>query len=258
MAVRKIVRIDEDLCNGCGVCVPSCAEGAIKIINGKARLIGDNLCDGLGACLGECPEGAITVEEREADEFDEVAAMNAKAGSPGHEGHVASEGHHAASAGVPHEACGCPGAAARDFRGQAEPAEPGSCCDAGPSKLRQWPIQLHLLVPTASFLKGADLVLAADCVAFSFGDFHNRFLVGKALAIACPKLDSGLDEYVRKLTAMIDLSALNTITVIVMEVPCCNGLLSMAAQAVAAASRKVPLKLIRVGLQGAILDERWV
>jgi hypothetical protein len=238
--------------------VPSCAEGAIKIINGKARLIGDNLCDGLGACLGECPEGAITVEEREADEFDEVAAMNMKAGSHGHQGHAAHQGHQAATAGAPHEPCGCPGAAARDFRNQAEPVAPGSCCDAAPSQLRQWPIQLHLLAPTASFLKGADLVLAADCVAFSFGDFHNRFLAGKAIAIACPKLDSGLDEYVRKLTAMIDLSALNTITVVVMEVPCCNGLLSIAAQAVAAATRKVPLKLIRVGLQGSILDERWV
>lgn len=241
MAVRKIVRIDEDLCTGCGLCVPSCAEGAIRIVNGKARLMGDNLCDGLGACLGDCPEGAITVEEREADEFDEAAVLKAKSVNPER-----------------HEPCGCPGSAARDFRGQPAPEAQAGCCGPVASQLRQWPVQLHLLNPGASFLNGADLVLAADCVAFSFGDFHNRFLNGKALAIACPKLDSDLDEYVSKLAAMIDHSGLNTITVIVMEVPCCNGLLSIAARAVAAAGRKVPLKLIRIGLQGTILDERWV
>jgi len=262
MAVRKIVKIDEELCNGCGVCVPSCAEGAIRVIDGKARLMGENLCDGLGACLGECPQGAISVEEREADSYDEhaVAAMkpaekpvdSCRCGDHPVHFDAPSPAHaHAA-----HHGGGCPGAAVREF-GNRHNDDEGTCGPV-PSQLRQWPVQLHLLPPTAPFLRGADLVLAADCAAFSFGDFHNRFMRGKALAIACPKLDSGLDIYLEKLTAMIDLSGLDTITVVVMEVPCCNGLLSLASRAIAAAGRKIPLKMVRIGLQGDILEERWV
>jgi len=262
MAVRKIVKIDEELCNGCGVCVPSCAEGAIKIINGKARLIGENLCDGLGACLGDCPQGAITVEEREADAYDEravhamKAAMDDDDGECACGGHAAQPSHHHAHHAAAHHGGGCPGAAVRDFGARQAPDNAAT----GPvqSQLRQWPVQLHLLPPTAPFLRGADLVLAADCAAFAVGDFHNRFLRGKALAIACPKLDSGLDVYLDKLTQMIDLAGLDTITVVVMEVPCCNGLVALASRAIAAAERRIPLKMVRVGLRGDILEEKWM
>lgn len=262
MAVRKIVKIDEELCNGCGICVPSCAEGAIRIVDGKARLIGENLCDGLGACLGECPQGAITVEVRDADQYDERAVHAMKAAAAEDEG-CACGGHetpHIAPVHVHghagHHGGGCPGAAVRDFSASrdTDPVPAGPV----PSQLRQWPVQLHLLPPTAPFLRGADLVLAADCAAFTFGDFHNRFMRGKALAIACPKLDSGLDVYLDKLTRMIDQGGLDTITVVVMEVPCCNGLLALASRAIAAAERRIPLKMVRIGLQGDILEEKWV
>jgi len=262
MAVRKIVRIDEELCNGCGLCVPSCAEGAIRIVNGKARLIGENLCDGLGACLGDCPQGAITVEEREADAYDERAVHAMKSSLAGYDGECACGGHETQPPRSPvhhssgHHGGGCPGAAVRDFG--ASRASDNANSGQAPSQLRQWPVQLHLLPPTAPFLRGADLVLAADCAAFAMGDFHNRFLRGKALAIACPKLDSGLDVYLDKLTQMIDLAGLDTITVVIMEVPCCVGLLALASRAIAAAERRIPLKMVRVGLRGDILEERWV
>lgn len=266
MAVRKIVSIDEELCDGCGVCVPSCAEGAIRIIDGKARLVGDNLCDGLGACLGECPRGAITVTEREAAEFDEEAVRRARvaegvaAGRRG--GHAGSGGMVDAApnpgeARVHHHGGGCPGARLHSFA-QAGASAAVDFTGPAPSRLGQWPVQLHLLPPTAPFLRDSDLVLAADCAAFAFGDFHNRFIRGRSIAIACPKLDSGLDEYLSKLTGMIDQGGINTMTVVIMEVPCCGGLLHLAMRAVQAAERKIPLKMVRIGLKGDILDEKWV
>ncbi len=258
MAVRKIVKIDEELCNGCGLCVPSCAEGAIRVIDGKARLMGDNLCDGLGACLGDCPQGAITIEERDALEFDETAVDAMKSADVDDDGGCACSGHvapHVQSGG--HHGGGCPGAAVRDF-GRSGTQTAGASSGPVPSQLRQWPVQLHLIPPTAPFLRGADLVLAADCAAFTFGDFHNRFLRNKALAIACPKLDTGLDIYQEKLTRMIDEAGLNTITVVVMEVPCCNGLLALASRAMQDAQRPIPMKMVRIGLQGDILEERWI
>jgi len=232
MTIRKVVRIDEDRCNGCGVCVPSCAEGAIRIVDGKARLVADNLCDGLGACLGDCPEGAITIEEREADDFD-VAAVDS---------HLHALGG------------GCPGSRVITF--EEPPA--ASAASTQPAALRQWPGQRHLLSPVAPYLRGADVLLAADCTAFAMGDFHARHLAGKALAIACPKLDGGTDIYVQKLTAMIDQSLVNTLTVMVMEVPCCAGLVSMAREAAGRASRRVPVKKVLVGLKGDILSEEWI
>ena len=207
MAKRSIVRIDEEKCTGCGVCVPACAEGAIRIVDGKARLVADNLCDGLGACLGDCPEGAITIEERDADEYDEAA--------------VAAAGPQA-------------------------------------SELRQWPVQLHLVSPRAPYFQGADLLLAADCTAFAMGDFHSKHLKGKALAIACPKLDDGQDAYLEKLVALIDEAKVNTITVLVMEVPCCGGLQRLVEEALSRASRKVPLKRVLVSLQGEVIAEDWI
>lgn len=259
MAVRKIVHIDEDLCDGCGDCVPSCAEGAIQIIGGKARLLADNLCDGLGACLGECPQGAIRIEERDADAFDEAAVHE-------HLAHMPDPGpvdFASLMGGRPAHGGGCPGSRTLHF-----PVAGAAVTDAAPapaagpapaaSELRQWPIQLHLVNPGAPYFQGANLLLAADCCAFATAEFHQRFLRGKALAMACPKLDHNQDTYRQKLTAMIDQAGIDTITVLIMEVPCCGGLLTLAQQAVAAASRKVPVKLAVIGVQGQVVREQWV
>ena len=257
MPVREIVLIDEEKCNGCGVCVPACAEGAIRIVDGKARLIADNLCDGLGACLGECPEGAITVERREAEDFDEDAVDAHLPGSPAPRDH--DDGVHDRDHGHIHHGGVCPGAKAMDF-GCCPTPEPGPAPNlpGRPSALRQWPVQLHLLPPTAPFLRGARLVLAADCVAHAVGDFHERFLAGGALAIACPKLDSGMDEYLEKLTAMIDEGGIDSLSVLMMEVPCCSGLLALARTAAVRARRKVPIKAVKIGLRGDVLSEDWL
>jgi len=259
MALRNIIQIDEELCDGCGECVPSCAEGALQVIDGKARLMSDVLCDGLGACLGECPTGALTVIQREATEFDEaavtahvMAASNPRASAVEH-----VRPSHASQA--PHS--GCPSAAVRMFplidttpRAAPQPLGPS----ASGSKLRQWPVQLHLVPPTAPFFQGRHVLLAADCVPVAVGDFHASFLDGRGLAIACPKLDQHLDMYVQKLTAMIDQAGILSLTVAIMEVPCCGGLVRLAEQALAAATRKVPLRLVTIGIRGDILVDQDV
>lgn len=254
---RKIVKIDEDKCNGCGQCVPSCAEGAIQIIDGKARLVADKLCDGLGACLGDCPLDAITIEEREADEFDEVAVDQRlqEIGRP-----AASHPQPAAQA---HHGGGCPSAQVRSFAPPAgggcpsarlmsieRPAEADRSSNASAqSRLAQWPVQLHLVPPTAPFLRGADVLLAADCAPFAYANFHEDLLKGKALLIACPKLDN-TTPYLDKLVAMIQQSEVRSLTVVHMEVPCCSGLIHLARQAIAQAGREIPLETIRIGIQG--------
>jgi len=216
---RKIITIDEEKCTGCELCIPNCPEGAIQIIDGKARLISDLLCDGLGACLGHCPEDAITIEEREAEEYDERSRMMA-------------------------------------FAREDRAAE--VLAGKRPAQLTHWPIQMHLLSPNAPHYQGADMLLAADCVAYSLGDFHKDYLKGKALGIACPKLDEGKEIYLEKLKALIDGAKINTLTVMIMQVPCCGGLLQLALQAAAQAERKIPIKCIVVSLQGDILKEEWV
>jgi NAD-dependent dihydropyrimidine dehydrogenase PreA subunit len=253
MSVRRIVHIDEDLCDGCGDCVPSCAEGAIRIVDGKARLLAENLCDGLGACLGECPQGAITVEEREADAFDEEAVAR----------HLGPERAAPAAprpAGLPTmpAAGGCPGAQIRQFAACPVPVAAPGPDEPVASALRQWPVQLHLIPPTAPFLRGADLLLAADCAAFASGEFHRKHLAGKALAIACPKLDGSQEIYRDKLTAMIDAGGIDTLTVLIMEVPCCGGLAAVAREAAARAARKVPVKRMVMSVRGEVFDEEWM
>jgi len=258
--IRDIVIIDEEKCNGCGLCVPACAEGAIQIIDGKAKLLADNLCDGLGACLGHCPEDAIKVIKREADDFDEEAVEAHLEKSDPAKLAAHQKAQHPAPSG------GCPSARVQSF---AQPAAPvgGGCpsarlmnfaakpqaetSDAGqrPSELRQWPVQLHLVPPTAPFFQGADVVLAADCASFAYADFHKDILKGKALAIACPKLDNTA-PYVEKLTAMITQSGIKSLSVVMMEVPCCGGLLAMAKQAIANSGVDLPLQTIVVGIQG--------
>jgi len=282
---RKIIKIDEGSCTGCGQCIPNCPEGAIQMIDGKARLISDLFCDGLGACLGHCPEGAITIEEREAEAYDETKVMAniIKAGPntiKAHLEHLRDHGQKeflaqavqvlkvksipnpletipANPAPGPHgHGGGCPGSRAMSFEKPA--GEAGSEKGTRPSQLTHWPVQLHLISPQAPHFQGADLLLAADCTAFSLGDFHKEYLKGKTLAIACPKLDDGQESYVEKIRALIDEAKINTLTVMIMQVPCCSGLLRLAKEAVSQATRKVPVKCIVVGLQGTILKEEWV
>ena len=229
--VRKIVNIDEEKCNGCGVCIPACAEGALQIIDGKARLIKEQYCDGLGACLGECPQGAITIEERGAEEFNEAAV----------EHHLHSKEH------VHDELpCGCSSATVTRFERHASKEV---ATTAQPSMLGHWPVQLTLVPPLAPFLKGANLVLAADCVPFAYADFHQDFLKDSALVVACPKLDD-FQAHLKKLTEILRQSEPKSITVVHMEVPCCSGLTYLARQALLASGKDIPLKEITIGIKG--------
>ena len=270
---RTVIKINEELCNGCGKCVTGCHEGALQLIDGKAVLVGDLYCDGLGACIGECPLGAIEFEEREAEPYSEEAVME-RISQKGenvimaHLDHLKSHGESAlyrqgvdylqrhgihldlADRGKP-LACGCPGSMARSFT-------PLGSAVSQNSELRQFPVQLHLLNPQTGFLCGTDLLLAADCTAFASGEFHSRFLKGKTLAIACPKLDSRTEVSVDKLVQMIDGAKINTLTVLTMEVPCCGGLLRIAQMARERALHNVPLKSIVLSVKGEVIEEGWI
>lgn len=282
---RTIIKIDEELCNGCGNCVEGCHEGALQLIDGKARIISELYCDGLGACIGECPVGAITLEEREAESYDEIAVMERVTPKGektilAHLKHLREHGEmeylregiaYLQKHGIQIDlskindqintqapsgsACGCPGGKEMSFVSKA-----GNDHLAGEvlSQLQQWPVQLHLLNPGAAYFKNADVVLAADCTAFAYGDFHRRFMKNHVLAIACPKLDSNKENYEEKITAMINEARINTLTIIMMEVPCCGGLLQIAKDAVAKADRKIPLKKVIIGIKGDLLSEEWV
>jgi len=310
--LRKIIQIDEEKCNGCGLCIPNCHEGALQIIDGKARLISDLFCDGLGACLGHCPEGAIEIIEREAHAYNETIVMEtiAKQGRNTILAHLEHLRDHneqgflneaiayikknninlSPDAGLnsplpttvnfmtmneaiqnskhePASSCGCSSSKTIDFRidiekvhsstsdtSKTEPMTPSPAA----SELRQWPVQLHLVNPMASYFQGTDVVLAADCVAFAMGDFHERLLKNKSLAIACPKLDSNKEVYIEKLATMISDAKINTLTVPIMEVPCCGGLIQMAKVAVQQSGRNIPIKKIVIGIKGDILKEEWV
>ena len=261
---RKIIHIDEEKCTGCGKCIPNCPEGALQLIDGKARLISDLFCDGLGACIGTCPEGAIDIEEREAESYDEKKIMVniIKAGPntiKAHLQHLKEHGEHeylrqALEALKEKEFKGCPGMRTLSFDPAADEAAPGT----SPSALRQWPIQMHLVSPNALYFQGADVLLSADCVAHALGDFHATYLKGRSLAIACPKLDTNKEIYIDKLTMLIDEAKINTLTVMIMEVPCCRGLLEFAKEAAQRAARKVPIKCIVVGIKGKILSEERI
>jgi len=312
---RQIIQIDEEKCTGCGLCIPNCHEGALQMIDGKARLISDLMCDGLGACIGHCPEGAIEIIEREAQPYDEIAVIkemvlkgknvviahlahlkdhqefgylkqgvkwiqenksninfdvdeviskvhngikaqeepaSSSCGCGGHEEQPKQSHHHTHEHS--HQGGGCPGSASKSF---AQPETLNTLIDT-PSQLTHWPVQMHLINPAASHFQNSDLLLAADCVAFSLGNFHSAFLKGKTLAIACPKLDSNKEVYIEKLTALINSSKVNTITVMKMEVPCCGGILQMVQIALQQSSRKVPVKSITVSVTGEIISEDWI
>ena len=260
--MRKIVKIDEDRCDGCGLCVPDCAEGAIKVIDGKARLLAENLCDGLGACLGVCPKDAITIEERAADEFDEEAVEACMAADVAGGGTVATPASACQTTGAaPAEPapCGCPGAMLRDLSPApvaAEPAQPAAGATAGRvSRLSQWPVQLSLLPAGGAMWEGADVLIAADCVAFAMPDFHERLLADKKLAIACPKLDN-VQPYVDKLAAVFAGAAIKSITVAHMEVPCCTGIVVVVRKALAQAGRSdIPIRDLTISLDGKVARE---
>lgn len=238
-ATRKIVKIDEDKCDGCGQCVPSCAEGAIEIIDGKARLLGEDLCDGLGACLGECPQDAITIEERPAEEFDEDAVRLRLAPQ-------AQSAH-----GAAHQ--GCPGSMLRKLNAGAAPAASSGGANRQ-SLLGHWPVQLMLLPEQGPIWDGADVLIAADCVAFAAPDFHDHLLAGKTLAIACPKLDDAA-FYVEKLTRIFASNEIASITIAHMEVPCCFGLVQIVSQAAEAAGTDIPIREVLVTVDGQIRTE---
>ena len=285
---RIIIKIDDALCNGCEACVKGCHEGALQMIDGKARLVSELYCDGLGACIGDCPVSAITQEVREAEPYDEIATIERMLPKGektilAHLKHLKEHGEfeylkqgvhylrsnnikvdvssvHNLEISTTKTVVGCPGSREMSLN----PVANTSFKLASPtpsqnkSQLRQWQVQLHLLNPEAAYFRNADVLLAADCVAFTMADFHSRFLSGKILAIACPKLDSNKDAYVEKLKSMISISVINILTVIIMEVPCCGGLLQLALKAVDASLRKIPLKLIVVGVKGDILREEWL
>ncbi|NJK94703.1 MAG: 4Fe-4S binding protein [Bacteroidales bacterium] len=300
---REIVKIDEEKCTGCGMCVPNCHEGALQIIDGKAVLISDLMCDGLGACLGHCPEGALEIITREASPYDEtlvMAEMVTKSQNVvlAHLKHLIDHNEQGylreginylrenrsvinlevaeiitevenyksekekpgfmklnITPANDYEGKGCPGSQSITFKPVSQAAEIAVNIS---SALTQWPVQMHLINPAASHFQESDFVLSADCVAYSLGNFHNKYLKGKTLGIACPKLDQNKDVYTEKIIRLIDDARINTLTVLIMEVPCCGGLLQLTLSAARKAKRKVPVKAITVGIQGNILSEKWM
>lgn len=238
MAKRKIVKIDEDKCTGCGLCIPNCAEGALQIVDGKARLVKEIYCDGLGACLGHCPEGAITIEERDAALFDERST----------EKHLDElKKKKLEKKELP---CGCPGTAVKTLKVKGSGLEaPGK--EKTGSELGNWPLQLMLVPVEAPYLKEADLLISADCVPFAYPDFHQDFLKGKALVIGCPKLDAAT-IYEEKLAEIIKYNNIKSITALHMEVPCCFGLNNIVGEAVRLSGKNVPVKEIIIGIKGEV------
>ncbi len=258
MAKRTIIEINEDLCDGCGDCIISCAEGALKIVDGKAKLVSDVLCDGIGVCLGHCPQDAITLIERDAEEFDEAAVEQHQRALAASENQTTNQSDQA----TPHEptpAPMCPGSQARSLKppsGGNDAFGFGGFQKQAPamvSELQGWPVQLHLLNPAAPFLANSDLLLCADCVPFAYPNFHHDFLKDHSIAIGCPKLDD-VSPYVGKLTEMLQ-RGVNSLTVIFMEVPCCGGIVQMAGQALEASDVDIPVRLVKIGVRGDILSD---
>lgn len=287
--IREIVKIDEELCDGCGQCIPTCHEGALQIIEGKARLISELMCDGLGACLGNCPQDAIAIEKREAEEYNEeiVIANMIKSGKATVFAHLKHLQEHnelmylkqaltyikSNQNKMPfkinevHELLhqkkekrksnefvsgGCPGSTVASFQGHGLKMAPKN--DDVPSALAQWPVQLHLINPSANYFQEADLLIAADCVAFAYGNFHQKFLNGKKLVIACPKLDQGKEIYIQKISMLVNEAKINSITIVIMEVPCCSGLVGMVKTALENTTRKIQVKVNVISIDGEVIN----
>ncbi|MBN1763050.1 MAG: 4Fe-4S binding protein [Methanomicrobia archaeon] len=282
---RKIITINEELCTGCGLCVPNCPEGALQIIDGKARLVSDLICDGLGACIGDCPEGAISVEEREAQDYDERAVMEniVKQGQNVIKAHLEHlKAHHqreylktaldflnerdievppldagASYGGQEHAKTfdRCPGALVLDFRDEQEISKEGKLVSKGVSRLKQWPVQIMLVPISAPYFKDADLLFAADCVPFAYPDFHEEFLKGKIVLVGCPKLDDAA-FYEEKITRILQENTIKSLTVAHMEVPCCSGLERLVSEALKRSGKKIPLNEVVIGVRGEIIARR--
>jgi len=271
---RKIIQIDDAKCNGCGLCIPDCPEGALQIIDGKARLVSDLFCDGLGACIGHCPQGAISVVEREAVAYDEEVVMREKI-IPKGENTIKAHLKHLKD----HNEVGYYKIARKVLAEEGmevdEPSKnPGSCAGMCPgtiaqeiikeessdmtnlevaSQLRQWPVEMHLLNPAAQYFRGADLLIAADCTAFSYGNFHNDFIKGRVVIIFCPKLDHAYEEYVEKMTAIFKQNEINSITVARMEVPCCGGTTAILEEALKKSGKDIHMEIKVISIEGKIL-----
>ncbi|MBW2051341.1 MAG: 4Fe-4S binding protein [Deltaproteobacteria bacterium] len=239
MGVRKVINIDEEKCTGCGECIISCAEGALEIVDGKAKLIKDMYCDGLGACLG-CPEGALEIIEREADEFDEIAV----------EAHLAEKKPVTDISQLGEMACGCPSSMVRELEPAPEKRESGS---APASALRNWPVQLHLVPTKAPYFEGADLLIAADCTGFTLTNLHQSYLRDRTLIIACPKLDDAA-SYEEKLAEIFRSNNIKNITILYMTVPCCSGLIYLINQALAKSGKSIPLEAHKIDFSGQEIE----
>jgi Pyruvate/2-oxoacid:ferredoxin oxidoreductase delta subunit len=246
---RKIIQIDEEKCDGCGNCVIGCAEGALAVVDGKAKVISDNLCDGLGACIGECPQDALEIIEREADAFDEAAV----------EAHLEAQKEAEAGPRQQNTACGCPSAQIQTFNSGCPSARIKELPPSGdqPSALSHWPVQIRLIPPHAPFLKGADLLVLADCVPVAFPRLHEKLLKGKVVMIGCPKFDDA-DAYIEKFTQIFKTSGIKSVTTAIMEVPCCAGLPWMVEKGLAAAKVQIPCRQVVVSTRGEIIEKRQV
>jgi NAD-dependent dihydropyrimidine dehydrogenase PreA subunit len=231
---RKIIKIDEELCDGCGQCVIQCAEGALKIVDGVAKVISDNLCDGLGACIGECPAGALEIVEREADEFDEDAVEK-------HLKHTT--------------ACGCPSAAVQALAPSSDcrKANLPSSCEGGESLLTHWPIKIRLVPPGAPFLKGADLLVLADCCGVAYPSLHQDLLKGRVIMMGCPKFDN-YQEYIDKFADIFQVADIKSITCVVMEVPCCSGMPVIIKKGMEKAGKNIDMKEVVISARGQIIN----
>lgn len=249
---RKIITIDEKLCDGCGNCVSTCSEGALQIVDGKARLMKEDFCDGFGDCIGECPTGALKIEEKESKPFDIDATKEYLLKTRGEEAvhrMVEAQKKHDAREHV-HLACGCPGSMAREI---PRPAPAMPVFNAAPSpELGNWPVQIHLLPLKAPYYQGADLLVAADCCAYAYAGFHSNFIKGRTLAIGCPKLDNA-GAYKEKLATILSENAIKSLTIAYMEVLCCGGLVKLVEEAVKASGKSVTLKKTKIGIRGEIL-----
>ncbi len=277
---RKIILIDEEKCNGCGLCIPSCPEGALRIVQTpggpKAKLVKESFCDGLGACLGECPREALKIEEKEVDEYGEESVIaRIKEKSPqlleehlthlkGHAGEFPAHHSHPKMTSCPFKVNfqGEPSAQVMSWEGRSM-VNVSATADLPqarqrstiPSELRQWPVQLKLVPPDAPYFRNADLVLAADCVPFAYANFHQDFLKGKALAIGCPKLDD-FDAYLEKVAEIVKTANPKSITVVHMEVPCCSGLVQIAKEAIKKSGKNIPLESVTISIKGEILGTK--
>jgi ferredoxin len=233
--IRKIIRIDEEKCNGCGLCAKACHEGAIGMVSGKAKLLRDDYCDGLGDCLPACPTGAISFEEREAKEYDEAAVKKSKLNKQGET-----------------LACGCPGTQSKTIHRENECEAVYPNISENKSQLSQWPVQIKLAPVNAPYFADANLLIAADCTAYAYGDFHNRFIRNKVTLIGCPKLDEG--DYSDKLTEIIRSNNIKSVTVVRMEVPCCGGIENAVKRALQSSGKMIPWQVVTISTDGRILD----